>query len=193
MFNRNYFELPVKLITRLRLPGFVIQIFGGRECRFRQAACLTIAQRFSALALNRRLLREQPISVCNRVKSRCGASGCRSNISVSASFVWRCLSGSALAPFPHPAHRTGHADFPHPACMGLSLSSEHRAIFVVLCHSILLFDPRREHSSGPTAYFHRRRAQRRSRTALLQRRRRPVLDGREHGGRLPAIGWLAAR
>jgi hypothetical protein len=27
-------------------------------------------------------------------------------------------------------------------------------------HSILLFDPRREHSSVPTAYFHRRRAQR---------------------------------
>jgi hypothetical protein len=29
-------------------------------------------------------------------------------------------------------------------------------IFVVLCHSILLFDPRREHSFVPTAYFHRR-------------------------------------
>ena len=41
--------------------------------------------------------------------------GCRSNISVAASFVWRCLSGSAMAPFPHPAHRTGQADFPHPA------------------------------------------------------------------------------
>jgi hypothetical protein len=67
------------------------------------------------------------------------------------------------------------------------------AIFVFLCHSILLFDPRREHSSAPTAYFHCRRAQRRSRTALLQRRRRLVLDGREHGGRLPAIGRLAAR
>ena len=25
--------------------------------------------------------------------------------SVSAPFVWRCLSGSAVAPFPHPAHR----------------------------------------------------------------------------------------
>jgi hypothetical protein len=37
------------------------------------------------------------------------------NISVSASFVWRCLTSSAMAPFPHPAHRTGHADFPHPA------------------------------------------------------------------------------
>src|SRR3981081_2722894 len=41
--------------------------------------------------------------------------GCRLNFSVAASFVWRCLSGSAMAPFPHPAHRTGHADLPHPA------------------------------------------------------------------------------
>src|ERR1700756_276704 len=41
--------------------------------------------------------------------------GGRSNISVAASFVWRCLSGSAVTPFPHPAHRTGHADLPHPA------------------------------------------------------------------------------
>jgi hypothetical protein len=74
----------------------------------------------------------------------------------------------------------------------------HHAIFLsCFVISILLFDPRREHSSAPTAYFHRRRAQRRSRTALLQRRRRLVLDGREHGGILvgramirgePAIG-----
>src|SRR5215211_3485438 len=41
--------------------------------------------------------------------------GFRSNISVTAPFVWRCLSGSTMAPFPHPAHRTGHAGFPHPA------------------------------------------------------------------------------
>jgi hypothetical protein len=40
---------------------------------------------------------------------------CRSNISVSAPFVWRCLTGSPVAPFPHPAHRTGHAELPHPA------------------------------------------------------------------------------
>jgi hypothetical protein len=40
--------------------------------------------------------------------------GFRSNISVAAPFVWRCPTGSTLAPFPHPAHRTGHADFPHP-------------------------------------------------------------------------------
>ena len=41
--------------------------------------------------------------------------GCRLNISVAASFVWRCLSGSAVTPFPHSAHRTGQADLPHPA------------------------------------------------------------------------------
>ena len=41
--------------------------------------------------------------------------GCRLNMSVAASFDWRCLSGSTMAPFPHPAHRTGQGDFPHPA------------------------------------------------------------------------------
>jgi hypothetical protein len=52
-------------------------------------------------------------SVLGRVEMWRGC--CRSNISVSAPFVWRCLSGSTMAPFPHPAHRTGQADFPHPA------------------------------------------------------------------------------
>src|SRR5437660_1356628 len=84
-----------------------------------------------------------------------------------------------------PPHRTVRTAFLHTACMGLSLSRVHHAIFVARCYSILLFDPRREHSSIPTAHCRRRRAQWRSRTALLQRRRRLVLDGREHGGRLP--------
>ena len=39
----------------------------------------------------------------------------RLGLSVSAPFVWRCPSNLAVTPFPHPAHRTGHADFPHPA------------------------------------------------------------------------------
>ena len=99
-------------------------------------------------------------------------------------------SGRDVRFIARPPHRTVRAAFPHTACMGLSLSRVHHAIFVVLCHSILLFDPRREHSSVPTAYFHRRRAQRWSRTALLQRRRRLVLDQREHGGRLPVIGCV---
>ena len=41
--------------------------------------------------------------------------GCRLTISVAAPFVWRCLSRSAVGPFPHSAHRTGQADLPHPA------------------------------------------------------------------------------
>jgi hypothetical protein len=53
---------------------------------------------------------------------------------------------------------------------------------------ILWFDPRREHSFVPTVRALCRRAQWPSRTALLQRRRRLVLDGREHGGTLSAIG-----
>ena len=50
-----------------------------------------------------------------RVESRCDAVALGSNISVSAPFVRRCLSGSTMSPFSHPAHRTGQADFPHPA------------------------------------------------------------------------------
>jgi len=49
------------------------------------------------------------------VESRCAAVALGSNISVAAPFVWRCLTGSTMAPFSHPAHRTGQADFPHPA------------------------------------------------------------------------------
>jgi hypothetical protein len=41
--------------------------------------------------------------------------GGRRSISVSAPFVWRCLTSRTVTPFPHPAHRTGHADLPHPA------------------------------------------------------------------------------
>src|SRR6516164_10979765 len=84
--------------------------------------------------------------------------------------------------YPAPPHRSVRAAFPHTACMGLSLSRV--TPFFAPCLFILLFDPRRKHSFVPTAYLHRRRAQRRSRTALLQRCRRLVLDGREHGGRL---------
>ena len=41
--------------------------------------------------------------------------GRRSGLSVAAPFVWRCPSTLAVAPFPHPPHRTGRADCPHPA------------------------------------------------------------------------------
>src|SRR5258707_9652438 len=66
-------------------------------------------------------------SVCPKgVESRCDAVALGSNISVSAPFVRRCLTGSTMAPLSHlpgrrrrsPApgsHRTWRADFPHPA------------------------------------------------------------------------------
>ena len=41
--------------------------------------------------------------------------GGRLGLSVAAPFVWRCPSSLAMTPFPLPAHRTGRADFPHPA------------------------------------------------------------------------------
>ena len=63
--------------------------------------------------LDDRLTAEQFSAAMCRVEMWRG--GCRMKIAVAASFVWRCLTGSTMTPFPHPAHRTGHADFPHPA------------------------------------------------------------------------------
>ena len=46
----------------------------------------------------------------NCAESRCDAVALGSSISVAAPFVRRCLTGSTMAPFSHPAHRTGQAD-----------------------------------------------------------------------------------
>jgi hypothetical protein len=64
-----------------------------------------------------------------------------------APFVWRCLSGSAVAPFPHPPHRTGHADFPlalrRHFLVNFDLTSEiwrgmcHLSVFVCLLFRLL--------------------------------------------------------
>ena len=56
-----------------------------------------------------------PLTAAPSYKSRCDAVALGSNISVPAPFVWRCLGGSTVSPFPHLAHRTGQADLPHPA------------------------------------------------------------------------------
>jgi hypothetical protein len=39
----------------------------------------------------------------------------RWGLSVADPFVCRCLTSPTMLPFPHPAHRTGRADLPHPA------------------------------------------------------------------------------
>jgi len=50
--------------------------------------------------------------------------GLRISLSVAAPFVWRCLNSRPITPFPHPSHRTGHADLPHPA-LGQELTPSH--------------------------------------------------------------------
>src|SRR5476649_2724169 len=50
----------------------------------------------------------------------------RFGLSVAASFVWRCPNNFTLTPFPHPAHRTGHADLPHPA-LGQDITPSYTA------------------------------------------------------------------
>jgi len=53
-----------------------------------------------------------------------------------------------------------------------------------------LFDPRREHSSAPTAKSHSRRAQGLSRLAASSRPPEGLgLDWPEHGGTLDRLGW----
>jgi len=60
--------------------------------------------------------------------------GFRLNRSVAASFVWRCLNGSAVTPFPHSAHRTrtggsptsGSRTRPHAFAHGSSCPSRHK-------------------------------------------------------------------
>src|SRR5260370_32691322 len=54
--------------------------------------------------------RRQPL-----VESRCGAGALGRTYLFPPLSSGGAVSGSPLTPFPHPAHRTGRADFPHPA------------------------------------------------------------------------------
>ena len=60
-----------------------------------------------------RFLAPYGLALDGRVEMWRGSS--RFGLSVAAPFVWRCPSNLAITPFPHPAHRTGRADLPHPA------------------------------------------------------------------------------
>ena len=64
-------------------------------------------------------------------------------------------------------HQTRTCGLPAYGLYGAFLVKGASRHFLSCCCFILLFDPRREHSSIPTAHCRRRRAQRRSRTALL--------------------------
>src|SRR6202162_5561513 len=85
--------------------------------------------------------------------------------------------------------RAGIIDYGTRWSPGISLTYrgyEKLASKLLSTHSFVR--PQQSHSSVPTADFSCRRVERQSRTALLQRRRRLVLDGREHDGMLRWIG-----
>jgi hypothetical protein len=120
------FEPRLELIKRKHRS----RIFGdleGPDCHFPQAFDYRLQRRVTNWCSSDYLgMSEHPavLAAMRDVIDQTGGSagrvgvwrgGCRPNISVAAPFVWRCLTGSTVAPFPHSAHRTGHADFPHPA------------------------------------------------------------------------------
>jgi len=61
----------------------------------------------------------------------------RFGLSVAGSFVCRCLTSPTMLPFPLPAHRTGRADFPHPA-LGLDSPPSPRCKSVHLRSTVKL-------------------------------------------------------
>src|SRR5262249_15896522 len=71
---------------------------------------------------------------------------------------------------------------PPPRSLRAPFPPAYHAIFVVLCCFILLFAPRREHSSVPTAYDRRVAHSDGQGRRFFSAARRLVLDRREHGG-----------
>ena len=55
----------------------------------------------------------------------------RQDLSVTDPFSCRCLTIPAMLPFPHPAHRTGRADLPHPA-LGEDSHNRRKPLHVTL-------------------------------------------------------------
>ena len=58
----------------------------------------------------------------------------RWSLSVAGPFVCRCLTSLTMLPFPHPAHRTGRADLPHPA-----LGEDSRNPIAIACDAVCNF------------------------------------------------------
>ena len=94
--------------------------------RFQRDFCFALGSCRSDFAIS------APRQLPGTVESRCGAVALGSVLSVAAPFVWRCPSNLTITPFPHPAHRTGRADFPHPA-LGRNTRPSHTARCTVAC------------------------------------------------------------
>src|ERR1700747_750971 len=131
--------------------------------------------------------RRMRLPCCARTDSGHAAAAPPSSVRASR----RCSGRDAIFIAPPAQNRTG--GFPAYGLYGAFFvkgASRH------FCRALLLHSFVRP---APRAFFHPDRTlPSPSRAAavteaLLQRRRRLVLDGREHGGRLPVIGWSAAR
>ncbi len=85
---------PTLLMTQLAMPGDAYAAGGCGSRRGRAEGCL-----FKEIS--------------SRVEP--GRRGFRLGLSVSPRFLWECLNSPSMARFSRPAHRTGLADFPHPA------------------------------------------------------------------------------
>ena len=94
---------------RLRLSRLVSD---RSHCLKARADLYQLFKRSEMIRSTKAILQFEPLLI-GRVEMWRGGS--RFGLSVAAPFVWRCPSNLALTPFPHPAHRTGHADCPHPA------------------------------------------------------------------------------
>ena len=86
--------------------------------------CSSVDSRISLLILRMsKLVFARSIVLCcaaqiateSSLWSRGVARWFRLSLSFADPFLCRCFTNSTLLPFPHPAHRTGGADWPHPA------------------------------------------------------------------------------
>ena len=88
------------------------------------------------------------------VESRCGAVAVGRTYLLSASFVWRCLSGSTMTPFPHPAHRTlwGFPCFVRFPCVHAAATTPAQRLGVLLRSFTQPCQPFPKGSSGRPAH-----------------------------------------
>ena len=88
------------------------------------------------------------------VESRCGAVAVGRTYLLSASFVWRCLSGSTMTPFPHPAHRTlwGFPCFVRFPCVHAAATTPAQRLGVLLRSFTQPCQPSPKGSSGRPAH-----------------------------------------
>ena len=128
--------------------------------------------------------------VTQAVESRCGAVVLAQTRLFSAPFVWWCLNCPSMTPFPHPAHRTGRADFPHPALgQGSKLAPVTRSAAPDVDRSSRSYP----HSPRPCHFLRRLEPGLLSSTGItrLPRYYKPIRHPARPGLALPSLQWVS--